>query len=616
MKAYKKLFLVVICLLWAFPLVANEITILFTHDLHSMFLPHRVKNDEENIVLRGGYARLHTAIKQARAQNPQQTLLIDAGDFSSGSFFYTLFPSDCAELQLMALLGYDVVTFGNHDFDFGIDEMAAALNNAKQSAKNLPKIVSANIKTIGAAPPLSALQAAFDNYGVTEYTIIERNGKRIGIFGIIGDEAIEQAPGAALLTFENKYQSAKRVVKQLREIEKADIVICLSHSGINADSEKSEDVLLAKKVLGIDVIISGHSHTVLSKPIVVNQTTIVSAGCYAEFLGELIIDADKKTVRNYRLIPIDDKLVEDKEIAQKIIDFEQKLNEIYFQSLGRKMNDTVIFSPYHLSKFADENNESLLGTLVADAFVAAAQKQINQKPIAIVPAGTLRNDLYKDYITENDIFSILSLGVGDDGNAGYPLVCVYLYGKELRDLCEIDASCAAIMPEAQLFFSGLRYTYNPHRIFCDKVTLVEVADENENFVIPEKDKLYPMITGLYSAQMLNVVNDKTYGLLSLQPKDINGNPVIDYNQQIVKTQENFELKEWLALSDYLRSLRTVPEKYTQSAGLKILDDDASLGGRIKNPSGLTMLFFGVSFMLILGLIVVVTTIIRKKNKNE
>ncbi|MDR0694198.1 MAG: metallophosphatase, partial [Prevotellaceae bacterium] len=261
----KKLQILFLWYILCVPLPAQEITILFTHDLHSMFVPHRVQNAAGTFALQGGYASLYTAIRQAREQYPGQTVLVDAGDFSSGSFFYMLFPTDCAELQLMALMNYDAVTLGNHDFDFGTDGLAEALTAAKQTG-NYPPVVAANAKPLN--PSLARLATAFDYYGVREYIIVERNGKRIGIFGLIGDEAVRNAPAAAAVDFESRFDAATRIVKKLRNDEKADLVVCLSHSGTSAIKKYSEDEQLAEKVPGIDVIISGHSHTLLPEPLV------------------------------------------------------------------------------------------------------------------------------------------------------------------------------------------------------------------------------------------------------------------------------------------------------------------------------------------------------------
>ena len=114
-----------------------------------------------------------------------------------------------------------------------------------------------------------------NDYGVKDYTIIERNGIKIGVFGLMGKDAASNAPMSEV-KFTDAVENAKRVVNTLKQKEKVDLVICLSHSGTWTDKSKSEDEILAKKVPEIDVIISGHTHTQLIKPIVVGKTIIGS----------------------------------------------------------------------------------------------------------------------------------------------------------------------------------------------------------------------------------------------------------------------------------------------------------------------------------------------------
>lgn len=579
-----------------------------------MFVPHRVQNAAGALAMQGGYAALFTAIQQVREQYPGQTVLVDAGDFSSGSFFYTLFPTDCAELQLMALMHYDAVTLGNHDFDFGTDGLAKALMAAKRTG-NRPPVVAANTHPLH--PSLSRMATAFDDYGVTEYTIVERNGKRIGIFGLIGDEAVRNAPAAAAVTFENRFDAAARIVKKLRNDEKADLVVCLSHSGTNALKKYSEDEQLAEKVPGIDVIVSGHTHTLLFEPLLVNQTAIVSAGCYAEYLGVLTINADTKKLAHYHLTAINSAWPEDKRIADKIDWFSEKLHTAYFDSLGRHMNDTVVSNDYLLPAEAVDD-ESPLGNLIADAFSAAYNKQpaatgATTMPIGVVPRGNIRDNLYPGEVTEEQLFNVLSIGVGDDRKAGYPLVCVYLTGKELWDLCELDASCAPLLPDAQLYFSGLRYSCNPRRLFCNKVTEVLVKEADGACRPPAATALYPVVSSLYAARMLNTVKKLTYGILSLTPKDAQGQPVQDYLQQVIYTPEGFELKEWLALSDYLHTLggKKIPAKYAAPEKRKNSSHSAAIGELLKRPNAFALLVYSGAMILFAAIVFCAILCIRK-----
>lgn len=588
---------------------AEEITILFTHDLHSMFLPHRRLEDGET-VWRGGYARLYTAIRQARAQYPN-SVLVDAGDFSSGSFFYMLFPTDCAELQLMAQMQYDALTLGNHDFDFGTDGLADALTVVHEAGVMLP-VVTANIKFRDAS--LARLKTAFEEYGVTEYKVLERGGRRIGVFGIIGDEAIVNAPAAAKIAFEDRFAAAARMVQKLRCDEHVDLVVCLSHSGTEADKKRSEDEQLAAAVPGIDVIVSGHTHTVLHEPLRIHRTLIVSSGCYAAYLGVLtLFDAPEGAAEGasvsfrYRLIPIDSTLAEDEPLAATIESFKERLNAVYFDSLGRYMDDTVAFNPS--------------GIPAAGRLIAEALRHVNhpdglrERPVAVVPDGVVRSGLPDGWLTEEQVFAMLSLGIGNDRKAGYPLILVYLNGKELWNLCEIDASCAPLFPAAQLSLAGVKYACNPHRLFCNKVTEVWVENNEGQYMPPDKKALYPVIGDLYSLQMLGAIRRLTYGILSLQPKDAQGQPIEDYQKHILTLSNGLEYKEWLALSDYLRSFpdRHVPTDLVLSEQRQIIDDP-SPAARLAHPNGFARLVYGIVLVVAAGITGLVVFGIRRMRK--
>jgi 2',3'-cyclic-nucleotide 2'-phosphodiesterase (5'-nucleotidase family) len=301
----------------------KELVILFTHDLHSYFLPHRILTEEGNQMQQGGYAKLAYLINEQRLLHQNKTLLVDAGDFSIGTLFHTSFLQEASELRLMGKMGYDVVTFGNHDFDFYAAGLAKMLQSAQsksgapkagaggsfpkrdipqlaesiqppagaggflQRGKQLPALTASNIVFSRNDPKDATLKQAFRSYPVTQYSIINKNGIRIGLFGIVGKDAGHDAPFAKPLTFADPVRTSKRIVDILKNKEKVDIIICLSHSGTSPVKEYSEDEKLARAVPQIDVIISGHTHTILPRPIVTGKTIIVSSGRYGENLGVL-----------------------------------------------------------------------------------------------------------------------------------------------------------------------------------------------------------------------------------------------------------------------------------------------------------------------------------------
>lgn len=616
----------------------KSITILFTHDLHDNLLPVKSEHNGE-ITSSGGYARLESAIN-AEKETDKEALLLDAGDYSMGTPFQTIFQSDSPELRIMGQMGYDVVTLGNHEFDYRAIGLAESLNVAKNSGEKLPQIVQSNItypedKSGNLTQTLADLKKAMENYGVKDYTIIERNGIKIGIFGLMGKDSASKAPMSEA-QFENEVDQAKRVVKILQEQEKTDVIICLSHSGTWAGKSESEDEILAKKVPEINVIISGHTHTQLSQPIMVGNTIIGSSGDYGKCLGVMKItqQADKGwKLNSYEIEPINDSLPEDANIAELITSFKNVVQEKYFDQFNLKYDEVIANSPFNFQALDDmfiQHAESTLGNLVSDAYIYAVKKaeRDNYIPIAaaIVPNGTIRGTILEGDITTADAFSISSLGIGADQIPGYPLISVYLTGKELKTACEVDASITPLMGDAQLYMSGVDFTFNPNRLIFNKVVESNLVNSEGTTAEIDDTKLYRVVVNLYSAQMLSVVGDKSYGLMSIVPKTKDGTPISDYEAQIIYNSEGgnkSELKEWLAVVKYLQSfdkkdgVSVIPEYYKTPQDRKVVDNNKNILVILRNPNRIAIaVYIIVSGLFLLIVAIIIRIARRKKRKNK
>ena len=533
---------------------ANTATILFTHDLHSHFLPQAAEDGGES----GGYARLKTAIDREREKNPD-ALLLDGGDFSIGSLVQTLYTTEAAELRTMGALGYDAATLGNHEFDHTGVGFARMLNAAADSGDPLPALLEANYRPSADNPDKDFIQQAMDHYGVQETMLLERGGITYGIFGLMGVDSDDCAPTSGF-ALEDAAQSAERCVASLKE-QGAELIICLSHSGTNGEAKLSEDEKLAKAVDGIDVIISGHTHTTLTEPIVVNGTYIVSCGPYCRNLGSITLrkyEDGSKELLDYHLTPIDETLPDDPDIAAMVETWKNKVGDTYLSRYGLTYDEVLTTTSFDLDtpvSGVQENNG--LGSLVADAFRWAA-RTLTAEPyeghtVAVTADGVLRAPLRTGEITTSQAFDVLSMGVGADGTSGFPLVAVYLTGKELKSVAEVDASVTPIMPVAQLYVSGARYSFNTNRMFFNRVynACLLAGDGTEQEIAD--DQLYRVVTGMYSAQMLGTVKEKSMGLLSLEPKMADGSPVTDFNDCILYDKDGNEIKEWYALAAYLQT---------------------------------------------------------------
>lgn len=603
----------------------TQATILFTHDLHSHFFPQRTEDGGES----GGYARLMTALEREREAHPD-AVTVDGGDFSVGSLVQTLYTSQAAELRTMGAMGYDATTAGNHEFDqtgLGFSKM---LNTAALSGEKVPALLMANYKPSAENPDQLDIQRAMAAYGVQDYMLLERGGITYGIFGLMGEESDSMAPTSGF-TLEDPETAAQRCVDALRE-QGAEFIICLSHSGTDEKKSHSEDEQLAEAVDGIDLIVSGHTHTTLEEPIVAGNTYIVSAGPYCENLGSITLswdEAGEKTLVDYHLTPIDESLPEDPEIAALTAEWKSLVSGTYLSAYNMTYDQVLTTSSFDLKQpeegVQEENN---LGNLVADAYLWAVNNLEADRPdvetVAVTASGVLRAPLYAGDITVSQAFDVLSMGEGETGTSGYPLVSCYLTGKELRAVLEVDASVTPLMPEAQLYLSGIQYSFNTHRMFFNRVTEAELEEPlfaNEfgaqGLAQLENDKLYRVVSGMYCAQMLSTVKEQSFGLLSIVPKDENGQEITDFSQRILRDASGGEIKEWYALAAYLRSFGEdgIPQQYASADGRKEVSHSWNPIELVKNPNWISLVAWLVLALVIAGAVLLVRTVIRwRKNR--
>ena len=630
------LVLVLICSLSVIPAgalshyPAFETTILFTHDLHSHFLPQPAEDGGES----GGYARLKTAIDAEKEKYPD-ALLLDGGDFSIGSLIQTLYTTQAAELRTMGALGYDATTIGNHEFDHTGTGFAEMLTAAVESRDTVPAVLEANYRPADSNPDKDFIQKAMDNYGVQETVLLERGNVTYGIFGLVGVDADECAPTSGFAR-EDTVQAAKRCVTSLKE-QGAQFIICLSHSGTGDSLETSEDEELAKAVDGIDVILSGHTHSTLTEPLVVNNTYIVSAGPYCQNLGSITLlkykDASgSKELLDYHLTPIDETLAEDPDTAAMVETWKTKVGETYLSRYGLTYDQVLTTTDFDLNTPASGIQQgNNLGNLVSDAFLWAVENLEADAPdmatVSVTADGVLRAPLRTGELIATQAFDVLSMGVGADGTSGFPLVAVYLSGKELKAAAEVDASVTPIMPAAQLYMGGMEYSFNTHRMFFNRVTDARLyptsfsdGSQSGAAVEIEDDQLYRVVTGMYSAQMLGTVKDKSMGLLSLEPKLADGSTVTDFNDCILYDKGGNEIKEWYALAAYLQSFGKdgVPEQYApaQGDGRKTVSRSWSPAWLLTNWNWITWVVVLAALVIILVIVLLVRLIVHKVRRRR
>ena len=616
----------------------KQIDVLFTHDTHSHLDSFStIVNGEQKEV--GGFAKIKTLINEKKKEDPD-TLILDGGDFSMGTLIQTVYDTEAAELRMLGYLGYDVTTFGNHEFDYRSQGLANMLKAAKSSGETLPEIVVCNVdwdsmEKAGLNDGQKQIQSAFETYGVKDYVMVQKGDVKIAVVGVFGKDALECAPTCEL-SFKDPVEAVKKTVEEIKKNEEADMIACVSHGGTWEDESKSEDELLAKAVPDLDLIISGHTHSELQKAIRHGNTYIVSCGEYGRNLGSLSMTQNSDGRWNlsaYELIPVSEDVKADKATQERIDALMDTVDTNYLADFGYTRKEVLAQNDVEfnsLEEMGTEHKELNLGDIMADAYVYAVENSEyydgDPVDVAVVPSGTVRDTYTKGDITVEDVYNSFSLGIGKDGVAGYPLINAYLTGKELKLVAEVDASISDFMTTARLYCSGLNFTYNPHRMILNKVTDCYLTRADGERTEIEDDKLYHVVTDLYTGQMLGSVMKMSYGLLSLEPKDKDGNPIENLEDHAVM-EGNKELKAWDAIARYMQSfddadgdgIANVSEYYATTHDRKVVDDSKNILDLVKKPNKFTAIIVCIGLIIIIIIVLVVSLIrkiVRKSRKKK
>lgn len=590
----------------------THLTIMHTNDIHSHiqgFGPEGdytplSPNDDTTV---GGFARMAAkvqAVRDARALAETPTLLVDSGDFMMGTAFTLL--RGASELTLMDLLGYDVITIGNHEFDWTSNETGKIYGLIPTLGLHM-QVVASNLIFSTASTRDDSLEDIFGVGNVIQsYYIKDIDGLRVGFFGLMGDDAAGVAPFASPVTFEQPSVAAQTAVTAL-ETAGVDLIVCLSHSGL------TEDSALAEAVPGINVIISGHTHEKTVTPVTVGNTIIVQAGDDSSYLGVLDLDLTQPApyLSGYELANIDDTITGDAVVQTAIDNLKTDINSMLSSVLGYPytFDQTIAETDHDLICIAGK--ETNLGNLVTDAMRWMVD-QVEYNPsdpasrkvdIAVESNGVIRDDILKGTsgeISFSDAFRILPLGFGleDDsmGNplVGYPMLNIYVTAAEIRKALEVITTVYPLKgnnSDYWLNVSGLKFEYNPKLIPFFRVTRIFLGDDVNGYDTKPLDtcflnkKLYKISINYYVAQFIAVIGDYTYGFLTIVPKDKDGISYLDktahpegLNEARVDrdplTPGVQELQEWEGFMRYLESFPNirggdypdVPDRYAGSSG--------------------------------------------------
>jgi 5'-nucleotidase / UDP-sugar diphosphatase len=447
-------------------------------------------------------AKRITAIKEVRAEKPD-ALLLDAGDVFSGTLYFNEFKGQ-ADLEFMNLAGYDLMTFGNHEFDLGSSpEGHQALADFVKNAE-FP-IVSTNFDVSNDEKLNSLFQDKMTKKpedGSIYPTIIKKvNGEKVGFIGLTTEETVDISSPEGVV-FENYIEEAEEAVNQLerRGINK---IVAITHLGYDDNPAYDNDLQLAKHVDGLDVIVGGHSHTKLTEPVVIStdengqtkdSTVIVQASQYGEFLGTLDVEFNKKGEvigQAGKLIEVKTK-AEDPEAAELLKKYSSKIEELKNTPTGGFAEKELVNPRSEGDGPSVRSNETELGNLITDGMLDKAREFNPNVSMAFQNGGGIRAPIDQGDITYGDVLTTLPFG--------NTLATMKLTGAEISTALEHSVSQSPKEHGGFLHVSGMKFTYDSTQPAGSRVVTMEVKNEDGTYTVIDPVQEYVIATNAFTAK--------------------------------------------------------------------------------------------------------------------
>ena len=363
-----------------------------------------------------GYANI-AALKAEYEAEGATVILVDAGDYSQGTT-YVSSTKGLDAVKMMNVAGYDFATLGNHEFDYGYEQLKSNMSEAHF------KVLCANVLDAEG-------NSIFDATAIKEV-----NGVKIGFFGLETPETQTKAnpaliKGLQFLGGEKMYKCAQAQVAALKDAG-ADIIVCLAHLGIDGESEPNRSVDLFAKVEGIDFIIDGHSHSVMEKG--PSDEPIQSTGTQFKNIGVIVIDNATKTIESNKLVAVTEESAKDKAVEVAAADIIERITAEY----------GAVFAKSEVELNGDKapgnrNMETNLGDLITDSMMWQILKDADslavpaENIVAVTNGGGIRAWIHKGEITKNDVFTVLPFG--------NTLTVIYVKGADLLEALEASTYC-------------------------------------------------------------------------------------------------------------------------------------------------------------------------------
>lgn len=449
--------------------------------------------------------KLATAVKEQR-ETKKNVLTLHAGDAFSGTLYFNEFHGK-ADLALLNEIGFDAMVFGNHEFDLGSSPeghqaLADFVKGAKFPFVDANTDFSADAKFTGLFTDLVSSEP--ENGKIYSGIVKEIDGEKVGIFGLTTEETMDIA-SPDKITFTNYIDEAKKAVAAFEGMG-VNKIIALTHIGYNDNPNVDNDILLAKNVPGIDVIVGGHDHTKLEKPFVVDTNTvgeakdatlIVQANEYVNYLGTLDVTFDGNgivTKYDGELIDLG-KVVEDEALVKILEPFTAKVNEVSNKEIGVKIAEELA-NPRATEDNLNSvrSNETALGNIITDGMLAKAQKYTDKTVVmALQNGGGIRAAIPAGNITVGQVITVLPFG--------NTLALMDVTGAELKAAFEVSLKNAPKENGGFLHIGGAKLQYDSSKEVGSRVVSIEYLDKaTGKYVALEDGKTYTVATNAFTAK--------------------------------------------------------------------------------------------------------------------
>lgn len=569
----------------------DQIAIIYTGNMNGKFA---AKDDEASM------ARVMTQITQLRRLYPD-SYLIDGGNFTGEENHFGSSMNKSYELKAMEVLAYDGIGLGQKELSLGIDTLGKYFDKAASDEVNTrdyfayPALLCANLNWDKISN--GAIQKSFEKFTPeVSYKVVEKYNSKIGLVGVtdIKNKNLKEAS-----------EAAEKAVKKLKKEKDLDAIVLV----YNGDDVKG----LAQKLDGVDLIISNPSKVDFSQKEEVSEAAVEEInGIYVvetmgiEGVGQIVLEKGKKGLElvSSNSYLVDDSLYENSVMLDLNDEYLKAIDKSYFGLYSFSRNEAIAHNSVGFGKLQKGN--SAFGDLISDSYRSIGSKYSDESADlagAFFASGTVDGKLKKGSVTPDDLYNLFDKDIAKDGLSGANLVDVYVSGAELKILAEIDASISDRNGDVKLYFSGIRYDYNSHRFYRNRVSNVYVGGEKV-----EPRALYRVITDTKTIQLIEDADKAPFGLMDIQFKDKDGNALSSVDKAVIKCNDH-GLKQWAALAKYIDK-NGISSRYKNSDDRKVLDDDKSLKAIFANPGKIFLVTFLAGIIAVAVAILIISAILK------